>query len=244
MGKIDITGLLKELRKASGLKQSHVAKILNVERSGISKIESGIPALSEEAIKKMASIFNINPDFIDGKADNAFLRESLLTLKIKHNVNLFESSILEGSSMLLPFLLMLNTQRMSFVFLLKKFKVEYIIARDELDSIFVMEIAFNLKLDDAIRDISRGVGTIALAERSKGGIPTKGEKISIRALPLTHALSEKLGNTDALKRDDVLYCFDAKKREFSDLEKMLIDLVRHKYSIRDMVFFLKGMGLK
>ena len=76
MEKRNISGLIKELRKASGLKQSHIAERLNVERSGISKIESGVPALSPEVINKIASIFKINPDFIDGRTDNAFLPES------------------------------------------------------------------------------------------------------------------------------------------------------------------------
>ena len=226
MEKRNISGLIKELRKASGLKQSHIAERLNVERSGISKIESGVPALSPEVINKIASIFKINPDFIDGRTDNAFLPESFLKLKIRHCTD-----ILGGSSMVLPFYIMLNTQRISIVFILNKFKVEYILAKDELNSIFVMEIVFNLKLDEAIHNILSGANI------------TK-KKITMRALFISGSLSEKLRNIGALKRDDVLYCFDGQQKETSDLEKMLIDLVRSKASIKDIALFLKGMGLK
>lgn len=221
-----INYLMKELRKASGLKQSHIAELLNVERSSISKIESGVPALSKEVIRKIASVFKINPDFIDGKTNNAFLPESFLKLKIRHYVDIFG-----GSSMLLPFMLMINTNTISFVLLLNKFKVEYILAKDELDSIFVMEIIFNLKLDEARRRILNG------ANISKS-------KIAIRALPISPALSAKLDNMDTLEKEDVISCFDQEKKEYSDSEKMLIDLVRNKVSIKDISLFLKGMGLK
>ena len=220
-----MTNLIKELRKASGLKQSHIADLLSVERSGISKIESGVPALSQDVIRKMASIFKINPDFIDGKADNAFLPGSFLKLRIRHYIDVFG-----GSSMALPLLIMLDTQRISFVFLLNRFKVEYILAKDELGSFFVMEIVFNLKLDDAI---SRIINSAAAARK----------KMTMKALPLSHDLAGKLRST-TLKKEDILHCFGAGKREISDMEKMLIDLVRHKAGIKDIVLFLKGMGLK
>jgi len=95
----------------------------------------------------------------------------------------------------------------------------------------VMEIVFNLKLDDAIANILNGA---AAAEK----------KITMRALPISDALSEKLRKIDALQKDDVVHCFEGPQREMSDLEKMLIDLVRSKASIKDIALFLKGMGLK
>ena len=226
MEKRNVGGLIKELRKATGENQGLIAERLNIERSSISKIESGIPALSQDVIKMIASIFSINPDFIDGKTDNAFVPGSFLKLKIRHYID-----ILGGSSMVLPFLIMLNTQKISIVFLLEKFKVKYILAKDELNSIFVMEIAFNLKLDEALANILNGANTAK-------------KKIAMRASFIPDALFEKLRNMDALKKDDVMRYFDRKQSEISDLEKMLIDLVRGKSAIKDIILFLKGMGLK
>ncbi|MFI5294337.1 MAG: helix-turn-helix domain-containing protein [Thermodesulfovibrionales bacterium] len=220
----NVGALIKELRKASGLKQSHVAERLNVERSSISKIESGVPALSQDVIKKIAFLFRINPDFIDGRTDNAFLPESFLRLKMRHNID-----IVGGSSMPLP--IILNTQKLAIVYLVNKSKVEYVLAKDELNSIFVMEIVFNLKLDDAIARILNGPGV----DR---------ENIAMRVLPISDALSEKLRDIDVVKKDDVLYCFAGQRRQTSYLEKMLIDLVRNKTEIKDIIPFLKGMGLK
>ena len=218
--------LIKELRKATGENQGLIAERLHIERSSISKIESGIPALSKDVVKMIASIFSINPDFIDGKTDNAFVPGSFLKLKIRHYVD-----ILGGSSMVLPFLIMLNTQKISIVFLLEKFKVKYILAKDELNSIFVMEIAFNLKLDEALANILNGANTAK-------------KKIAMRASFIPDALFEKLRHIDVLKKDDVIHYFDRKQSEISDLEKMLIDLVRGKSAIKDIILFLKGMGLK
>jgi len=226
MEKRNVGGLIKELRKATGENQGLIAERLHIERSSISKIESGIPALSQEVIKKIGSIFSINPDFIDGKTDNAFAPESFLKLKIRHYVD-----ILGGSSMVLPFLIMLNTQKISIVFLLEKFKVKYILIKDELNSIFVMEIVFNLKLDEALANILNSANTAR-------------KKITVRASFIPDALFEKLRNIDALKKDDVIHYFDRKQSEISDLEKMLIDLVRGKSAIKDIILFLKGMGLK
>jgi transcriptional regulator with XRE-family HTH domain len=226
MEKRNVGGLIKELRRATGENQGLIAERLNIERSSISKIESGIPALSQEVIKKIASIFSINPDFIDGRTDNAFVPESFLKLKIRHYVD-----ILGGSSMVLPFLIMLNTQKISLIFLLEKFKVKYILAKDELNSIFVMEIVFNLKLDEALTNI---LNSANIAKK----------KIAMRASFIPDALFENLRNIDALKKDDVIHYFDRKQSEISDMEKMLIDLVRGKSAIKDIILFLKGMGLK
>lgn len=226
MEKRNVGGLIKELRKATGENQGLIAERLHIERSSISKIESGIPALSQDVIKKIASIFSINPDFIDGKTDNAFVPESFLKLKIRHYVD-----ILGGSSMVLPFLIMLNTQKISIVFLLEKFKVKYILIKDELNSIFVMEIVFNLKLNEALVNILNSANTAK-------------KKITVRASFIPDTLFEKLRNMDALKKDDVIHYFDKKQSEISDLEKMLIDLVRGKSAIKDIILFLKGMGLK
>lgn len=226
MEKRNVGPLIKELRRATGENQGLIAERLHIERSSISKIESGIPALSQEVIKKIASIFSINPDFIDGKTDNAFVPGSLLKLKIRHYVN-----ILGGSSMILPFLIMLDTQKLSIVFLLEKFKVRFILAKDELNSIFVMEIVFNLKLDEALANI---LDSASMARK----------KITMRASFIPDALFEKLRNINALKKDDVIRYFDRKQSEISDLEKMLIDLVRGKSAIKDIILFLRGMGLK
>jgi transcriptional regulator with XRE-family HTH domain len=226
MEKRNVGGLIKELRRATGENQGLIAERLHIERSSISKIESGIPALSQEVIKKIASIFSINPDFIDGRTDNAFVPESFLKLKIRHYVD-----ILGGSSMVLPFLIMLNTEKISIVFLLEKFKVRYLLAKDELNSIFVMEIVFNLKLDEALANI---LSSAYIAKK----------KITMRASFISDALFEKLRDIDVLRKDDVIHYFDRKQSEISDLEKMLVDLVRGKSAIKDIILFLKGMGLK
>ena len=67
---------LKELRAERNMKQSDLAKLLNLSPSAISNYEQGIREMDAEAICKLCSIFNCTADYVLGISD---LRTTELT---------------------------------------------------------------------------------------------------------------------------------------------------------------------
>lgn len=57
---------LKELRAERGMKQSDVAKLLNLSPSAISNYEQGIREMDAEAICKLCNFFNCTADYVLG----------------------------------------------------------------------------------------------------------------------------------------------------------------------------------
>lgn len=60
---------LKELRIAYNLSQTDIGKILNVQKSAVSKYETGRSLLSEDTINKLCDYFNISADELLGRKE-------------------------------------------------------------------------------------------------------------------------------------------------------------------------------
>ena len=59
---------LKELRTEKNMKQSDVAKLLNLSPSAISNYEQGIREMDAESICKLCEIFNCTADYVLGRS--------------------------------------------------------------------------------------------------------------------------------------------------------------------------------
>jgi transcriptional regulator with XRE-family HTH domain len=57
---------IRELRESRGWTQEYLGKLLNVQKSAISKYEIGRVQLTDEIINKLAKIFNVSADYILG----------------------------------------------------------------------------------------------------------------------------------------------------------------------------------
>lgn len=60
---------LKELREEEGLKQSEIAKLLNIKQNTYSQYETGAREISIDALIKLSSIYNVSTDYIIGITD-------------------------------------------------------------------------------------------------------------------------------------------------------------------------------
>ncbi|MBJ8024913.1 helix-turn-helix transcriptional regulator [Bacillus cereus] len=60
---------LKDLRREKKLTQQDIADVLGIEKSNISRFESGKQSLSSENIIKTAKYFNVSVDYILGISD-------------------------------------------------------------------------------------------------------------------------------------------------------------------------------
>ena len=54
----------RELRKSKGLTQEDLGKILNVQKSTISRYEKGLIFPSPDVLKLMANYFNVSTDYL------------------------------------------------------------------------------------------------------------------------------------------------------------------------------------
>ena len=62
---------IKTLRVEMGLSQSNIASFLNVDQSLISKVEKGERILSADMLEKLACLFGVSIDAIEGSAIEA-----------------------------------------------------------------------------------------------------------------------------------------------------------------------------
>lgn len=60
---------LRELRELNGWSQEELGKLLNVQKSAISKYETGRVLLNEDLIKKLCTFFNTSSDYLLGLSD-------------------------------------------------------------------------------------------------------------------------------------------------------------------------------
>lgn len=67
---------IKYLREKNGLTQKHIATRLGVESAAISKYELDMREPNIEAIKKLATIFNVSLDYLLGRTPDVFVDES------------------------------------------------------------------------------------------------------------------------------------------------------------------------
>ena len=57
---------IKELREEKGWTQEQLGKMLGVQKSAVSKYETGKIPLTADTIQKLAEIFNVTGDYIMG----------------------------------------------------------------------------------------------------------------------------------------------------------------------------------
>ena len=63
-----ILNRIKQLRNELNIKQDVLAKFLNLEVAGISKLETGRVPLKDEYILRLADFFNVSTDYLLGKS--------------------------------------------------------------------------------------------------------------------------------------------------------------------------------
>ncbi|AVZ84666.1 helix-turn-helix domain-containing protein [Acinetobacter sp. WCHA45] len=69
--RLKLASRLKEARKAAGLTQGHVAKILNLHRPTISEIESGNRRVTSEELKAFADIYDVTVSWLIGETEES-----------------------------------------------------------------------------------------------------------------------------------------------------------------------------
>lgn len=70
MGNIKFIGAkLKQMREATGLRQSQVAEYLDIDQSYLSKIENGERAISAEQLEKMAELYGHDLGVFENEAE-------------------------------------------------------------------------------------------------------------------------------------------------------------------------------
>lgn len=60
---------IKQLRNENDINQDVLAKLLNLEVAGVSKLETGRVPLKDEYIIKLAEYFGVSTDYLLGKSD-------------------------------------------------------------------------------------------------------------------------------------------------------------------------------
>lgn len=80
--------MLKQLRKAKGLTQDELAKILKVSRSAIGMYENGSREPAYETLEIIADFFNVDIDYLLGRTNKTtILPENYLTPKDDHDIS-------------------------------------------------------------------------------------------------------------------------------------------------------------
>ena len=94
----DFSERLKNLRKSKKIKQSELAKILNVGRSTVSMWETGMNVPSIDVADKIADLFNVSVDYLLGRTDNPsyedkdFNIQDFLPEDVKEKLSALETS--------------------------------------------------------------------------------------------------------------------------------------------------------
>lgn len=60
---------IKELREDNDLKQSEIAKVLNITQANYSYIENGIAHLKADEVVKLCEFYNVSADYLLGFTD-------------------------------------------------------------------------------------------------------------------------------------------------------------------------------
>jgi transcriptional regulator with XRE-family HTH domain len=72
---------IREARKAAGLSQGQVAKMLGLQRPSVSEIEAGNRRVSADEIARLAELFDVRPGWLIGEgAQRADPRDAKLQL--------------------------------------------------------------------------------------------------------------------------------------------------------------------
>jgi len=76
-----IASRIREARRAAGLSQGHVARLMGLQRPSISEIEAGRRRVSGDEITKLADLFDVRSSWLLGEdADTADPRDTKLQL--------------------------------------------------------------------------------------------------------------------------------------------------------------------
>ena len=74
---------IKKLRKERKFTQQHLANLLNMDKSSISKYETGVALPEPPIIEKLSDIFNVSVDYLLGRTNNR--KSSLIKGYYKNN---------------------------------------------------------------------------------------------------------------------------------------------------------------
>ena len=77
---------IQQLRIQNGYTQEEFAKILNIDRSNLSRIESGKRSCSLELLVQLSSLFNVTLDYLILGLDKASTSETNNILHLKANI--------------------------------------------------------------------------------------------------------------------------------------------------------------
>src|SRR5207247_3909646 len=76
-----VASRIREARKAAGLSQGQVARLLGLQRPSVSEMEAGNRRVSGEEISRLADLFDVSPSWLLGKgADRADPQDAKLQL--------------------------------------------------------------------------------------------------------------------------------------------------------------------
>lgn len=77
---------LKQLRKERGWSQDILAERLEISRSAVGNYETGIREPSFEMLETIADLFNVDMDFLTGRAETTTdLKDALISAYIRNN---------------------------------------------------------------------------------------------------------------------------------------------------------------
>lgn len=85
---------LKEIRKSLGLNQSDFCKPLNISRSHLAGIESGIKNLTDRLINDIVTEYNVNKDWLVNGEGDMFL-DPLVDFQLEPEIEEFVRLFLE-----------------------------------------------------------------------------------------------------------------------------------------------------
>ncbi|EXA84052.1 MULTISPECIES: helix-turn-helix domain-containing protein [Acinetobacter calcoaceticus/baumannii complex] len=69
--RLKLASRLKEARKAAGLTQGHVAKMVNLHRPTISEIEAGNRRVTSDELKVFADIYDVTVSWLVGETEES-----------------------------------------------------------------------------------------------------------------------------------------------------------------------------
>src|SRR5208283_5595718 len=62
--KLELSALFSALRMSKGLTQGNVADVVGIKRSAIAQFETGRASLSNDTLRQIAPILNLNPEYV------------------------------------------------------------------------------------------------------------------------------------------------------------------------------------
>src|SRR5581483_11559773 len=89
-----IASRIREARKAAGLSQGQVAKLLGLQRPSVSELEAGRRRVSSDELARLADLFEVSPTWLLGEgADKVDLHDTKLQLAARELAKLKEDDL-------------------------------------------------------------------------------------------------------------------------------------------------------